>query len=33
MVNIYTVMLEKSASTLIVLIVLAVFPSHYFVAH
>ena len=28
-----TVMLEKSASTLIVLIVRAVFPSHYFGAH
>ena len=31
--TIHTVMLEKSASTLIVLIVHAVFPSHYFGVH
>ena len=31
--SIYTVMLKKSASTLIVLIVRAVFPSYYFGAH
>ena len=32
-VSTYTLMLEKSASTLIVLIVRAVFPSHYFGVH